>query len=93
MFVTDVFKLDPIKPDPEKNEINIKDAPQGTFYENRNGEISLIKKDEKGMYKIYHQEKMLDVEFPTFEEAEKYVKRNFQSWLQYDRNLNKLKKN
>lgn len=91
LFVTDVFHLEPIKPDPEKNESNVRDALQGTYYENRNGEISLIKKNNMGKYILVHQGELQQVKFSTFEEAEKYVKRNYQSWMQFDREMHKNK--
>lgn len=93
LFVTDVFHLEPIKPDPEKNEVNVKDALHGTYYENRNGEISFIKKNNMGKYILVHQGRLQEVQFKTFEEAEKYVKRTYQSWLQFDRDMNKYHKN
>ena len=89
LFVTDVFHVEPIRPDPEKNEINVKDAPYGTYYENRKGEISFIKKDKDGMYTVTHEGKLLPERFSTFEKAEIYVKRNYQSWLRYYRDMNK----
>jgi len=90
LFVTDAFALQPIKPDPEKNEYNVKDADHGTYYENYNGEISYVKKLNPNMYEVYHQGKLVEGKiFQTFDEAETFIKRNYQSWLQFDRDLKK----
>lgn len=90
MFVLDVFHIPPLKPDPEKNEINVKDSPGGTFYENHQGEVFCIIKNENHRYRILQDGKMKEEqEFPTFAEAERFVKRKFAAWLQYDRDLNK----
>ncbi|MCU9614469.1 DHHA1 domain-containing protein [Caldibacillus lycopersici] len=89
LFITDVFSHEPIKPDPEKNEYNTKDADHGTYYENRKGEISFIKKLADGQYEVYHQGKLLEEKHASFEEAERFVKRNFASWLQFDRDMKK----
>lgn len=88
LFVTDIFHIPPLRPDPEKNEINVKDSPYGTYYENHLGEISFIYKNDDGEYEIEHEGKRIEnVRFQTFQEAENYVKRNFRSWLRYDRDI------
>jgi uncharacterized protein len=83
-FVVNVFPLSPIKPDPEKNEMNIKDSTYGTCYENRKGEISYIRPLSNGHYEVIHHRKKLEQPFDSFESAENYIKRNYSSWLCYD---------
>jgi oligoribonuclease NrnB/cAMP/cGMP phosphodiesterase (DHH superfamily) len=83
-FVVNVFDLPPLKPDPERNEFNVKGAPFGTAYENRNGEISYIRPLPDGAFEIIHDGKKLEEQFPTFEAAEHHLKRQFASWLRYD---------
>lgn len=90
LFVTDVFGVRPLRPDPEKNDHNVKDAPQGTYYENYQGEISFIKKNGQNQYEVHHQGKLIEgATFANFEQAERYVKRTFTSWLQFDRDMKK----
>lgn len=89
LFVTDVFHKKPLRPDPEKNEKNVKDGPNGTYYENHDGEISLIKKNEVGEYIVIHEGKELEECFSSFQDAEIFVKRNYASWLRFDRDMNK----
>lgn len=93
MFVTDVFNQEPLRPDPEKNETNVKDSPNGTYYENRKGEISFIKKNGENVYELIHNGEKVSRQFATFKEAEMFVKRNYQSWLMFDRDLHKIKNN
>lgn len=93
LFVTEIFNYDSIRPDPEKNDTNVKDAPHGTYYENRKGEISFIKKSEDGIYELTHKGEKVESAFQSFEEAEKFVKRNYQAWLQFDRDMHKMNRN
>ncbi|WP_027725130.1 DHH family phosphoesterase [Tuberibacillus calidus] len=84
LFVANVFPLQPLKPDPEQNKINVKGSPFGTYYQNRKGHVSSILPTEEGHFEVLHEGKRLDKTFPTFEDAERFVKRNYMSWLRYD---------
>nr|WP_263326182.1 oligoribonuclease [Neobacillus sp. Marseille-Q6967] len=83
-FVVNVFELSPLKPDSERNELNIKEAAYGTSYQNPKGEISYIKADKEGSYRIIHNGGILDQSFTAFSEAERYLKRNYCSYLRFD---------
>jgi oligoribonuclease NrnB/cAMP/cGMP phosphodiesterase (DHH superfamily) len=78
LFVSNVFHLDPIKTDTENNQINVKQSDEGTFYQNRKGEFTLIA-PHNHKWNIWHNGKLVDENFPTFEIAERYVKRHFAS--------------
>ncbi|MGV3488194.1 MAG: DHH family phosphoesterase [Tuberibacillus sp.] len=84
LFVTDAFALPAIKPDPERNKINVKGSEFGTYYQNRRGHVSSILPLEDGDFEVLHEGKRLDKVFPTFEDAERFIKRNYMSWLRYD---------
>ena len=83
MFVVDAFLLSPIKPDPERNKINVKDSEFGTYYQNSRGHLTSIHQVE-GEYKVIHEGKKVDKTFTTFDNAERYIKRNYMSWLRFD---------
>jgi hypothetical protein len=86
-FVTNVFQVQPIRPDADRNEFNLKEAEYGTCYLNRQGDISFIYPMGEKSFSIFHNRKKVEQTFETFDEAERYVKRNFNSWLQYDHDL------
>lgn len=83
-FVVNVFETPPIKPDPLKNEINLKEAEYGTVYQNRKKEISFLFKQPNESYLVIHNRKKLDQTFDSYLAAESFIKRNFSSWLCYD---------
>lgn len=83
-YVINVFDIPPMRPDPDRNELNIKGASYGTSYQNSNGEISYIQPQPEGKYVITIAEKKLPQLFDSYEEAEGYLKRNYASWLRYD---------
>ncbi|MDQ0200123.1 DHH family phosphoesterase [Neobacillus ginsengisoli] len=83
-YVINVFDIPPLKPEPDRNELNIKGAGYGTSYQNGNGEISFIYPQQDGKYVITHIGKKLSQVFPSFEEAELFLKRKHASRLRYD---------
>lgn len=86
-FVVKVFDSLPIKPDADRNELNLKEADYGTRYQNHKGEISYIHPIGDGTFSIIHNGKKQKFSFKTFIEAERFLKRNFYSWLQYDQEI------
>jgi hypothetical protein len=58
----------------------------GTLYVNRENERSIVVKGGNGKWKVIHGEKEV-IEFDTFEEAERFVKRRYASSLQFDNDL------
>ena len=83
-FVVDVFEVLPLKPDADRNEYNVKTSHSGTAFQNQMGDISYIIPSGDSEYYIVHNKKKLDQTFAEFEDAERYLKRNYSSWLQYD---------
>jgi oligoribonuclease NrnB/cAMP/cGMP phosphodiesterase (DHH superfamily) len=86
-FVVKVFDSLPIKPDADRNELNLKEAEYGTRYQNHKGEVSYILPSGDGTFSIIHNGKKQKFSFKTFVEAERFIKRNFNSWLQYDQEI------
>lgn len=83
-FVVNVFSIVPPKLDADRNEINVKSASYGVSYENRKGEISFIRPIEDKNFEVIHNGKKAEEVFTTYEDAERYIKRNYTSWLRYD---------
>ncbi|AGK53965.1 DHH family phosphoesterase [Bacillus sp. 1NLA3E] len=83
-FVVNVFQLSPIKPDPDRNELNVKGASYGTCYENSRGEISYILPLSNENYEVIQNNKKLEQTFDSYESAENYIKRQSNSWLRFD---------
>lgn len=92
-FVGNVFDLLPLKPDSERNEINIKGAAYGTSYQNHKGEISSICPMNDGTFKVIQNGEKQNQLFTSFAEAERDIKRKYLSWLRFDQDfLNDLAK-
>jgi uncharacterized protein len=84
-FVVNVFDILPLKPDADRNEFNLKESDVGSSYENHKGEITYIFPSGVGEFFVFHNGEKLPPSFSTFMEAETFVKRNYSSWLRYDR--------
>jgi uncharacterized protein len=87
LFVKNTFPIYAIRHDAPENELNLKGNENGTLFVNRKGEKSFVflKGDEQ--WTIHHEKKTLDDTFSTFEEAERFVKRQFASGLAFDNEL------
>lgn len=83
-FVVNVFAIPAMKVDPDRNEFNLKGAVYGTLYQNAKGEISFIQPVSNDQYAVSHKGEVLQERFPSFEEAERYIKRHYSSWLRFD---------
>lgn len=84
LFIEDVFELMPLKPDPDRNEFNVKNSTLGTSYQNHQGENSYILPTLENQFMVIHNGKKVDEDFNTIAEAERYIKRNYSSWLRPD---------
>lgn len=84
-FIVNVFALSSPKLDADRNEFNIKEAAYGSSYQNHKGEISYILKTGDSSYTIFHNGEKREQSFMSFAEAERFIKRNYTSWLRYDK--------
>ncbi|WP_108669206.1 DHH family phosphoesterase [Peribacillus acanthi] len=83
-FVTPAFEVWPRKQDAQDNTQNTKGNSHGTFYINHDKEITSIHTQKENSWKILHKKDWVNEIFPSFEEAEMYVKRHYNSWLMDD---------
>lgn len=89
MFVGNVFELPTLKPDPQHNELNVKAADYGTIYQNRKKEFYYIRPQEN-VYIVFQNGKIMEQNFESFEQAERFIKRNFAASLCFDDECLKL---
>lgn len=83
-FIADVFELNPLKPDTDRNEFNVKEMAFGTSYQNHMGESSFVLPAGNGGYDLIHNGERFEQRFPSYSEAERFLKRNYGSWLRQD---------
>ncbi|WP_428908526.1 DHH family phosphoesterase [Niallia sp. Krafla_26] len=84
LFVKEIFPLEPSKIDAPKNQHNVKNNPKGCLYENQNKEKWFIKQNENENWIVEHNHKLLPTSFATFNEAERFVKRQYNAALSRD---------
>lgn len=87
IFMEETFPQSPIKPDPEKNEFNVKETDYGTCYVNRKGDKLFIRKNKAEEWEVLYQGKKWRASFSDFKDAEREIKREFGVWLRYDNDL------
>lgn len=87
LFVSDVFHLEPILADANHNNFNIKGIENGTLYENRKGEKFFIYKKMNEHWVIQQNNKEMKNSFPSFSEADQFIKRHHLAWLVKDEML------
>ncbi|WP_421662910.1 DHH family phosphoesterase [Lysinibacillus telephonicus] len=83
-FVLDTFHLDPLQEDAKRNRYNIKQSSFGSLYKNRNEDIFLIYLKSDEHWVIEKNKIALEQTFTSFEQAERFLKRNFEAWLVRD---------
>ncbi|WP_144029011.1 DHH family phosphoesterase [Paenibacillus rigui] len=83
LYVAEPFPMEPIRADAYQNTFNLKNSAYGSLYENRKEQnVFLFSSGDSWVVDVDGEE--LDEPFPTFEEAERYVKRHYAAWLARD---------
>ena len=83
-FVLETFNLDPLREDARRNRYNIKHSLFGCLYKNQTEEIFFLYPSGESEWVIEKNKKILDSKFESFEDGEKYLKRNYATWLVRD---------
>jgi oligoribonuclease NrnB/cAMP/cGMP phosphodiesterase (DHH superfamily) len=83
LYVAKPFPMEPIRADAFKNTFNLKNSIYGSLYENRKEQRIFIF-PAGGGWEIDVDGNELDEHFSTFEEAERFVKRQYAAWLVRD---------
>ncbi|WP_067726998.1 DHH family phosphoesterase [Oceanobacillus damuensis] len=83
LFVENTFPLDPLTEDAKRNRYNMKQSSFGSMYKNRSDVIFLLY-PENDHWVIEENKTKIDQHFASFEEAETFLKRNYEAWLVRD---------
>ncbi|PZE22799.1 DHH family phosphoesterase [Paenibacillus xerothermodurans] len=83
LFVAKTFPMEPIRVDAHKNRYNLKHSIYGSLYENRKQQEIFIFMAGEGWEVQVDGHELAD-HFITFEDAERFVKREFAAWLAKD---------
>lgn len=83
-FVEQTFYSEPIRRDAPNNQLNIKGSEAGTLYTTRDKQDLFIKPNENQEWILEINHKQQSQTFQSFEEAERYIKRRFGAWLNFD---------
>ncbi|WP_270181481.1 DHH family phosphoesterase [Alkalihalobacillus sp. CinArs1] len=83
IFIAKPFQLKPLKSDADRNRLNQRDGESGSFYENHEGDIIFIRQVDE-TFEVVRQGEVEDCTFHTFDDAERYVKRQYHAWLRSD---------
>ena len=83
-FVEQTFYSDPIKRDAPKNQLNVKESDTGTLYTTKDKQNLFLKPNENQEWVLEINHKQQSQSFKSFQEAERYIKRRFGAWLNFD---------
>ncbi|MDF2855189.1 MAG: oligoribonuclease, partial [Neobacillus sp.] len=83
-FVVETFHMEPLREDAKRNRFNLKNSTFGSLYKNRTNDIFFLSPVKDGEWMIERNKKELEQTFSSFEEAEKFIKRYYEAWLEKD---------
>lgn len=83
-FVLDTFHLEPLREDARRNRYNLKRSSFGTLYKSRTEELFFLYQVNDQVWAIERNKTNLEQTFTSFEEAESFLKRNYEAWLVRD---------
>jgi oligoribonuclease NrnB/cAMP/cGMP phosphodiesterase (DHH superfamily) len=84
LFVEETFPLLPLREDARRNRFNLKESSFGTLYETDSDDrIFIFQGDEKQWHIQENGEKLENV-YSSFQDAENFLKREYQAWLARD---------
>jgi uncharacterized protein len=84
LYVAEPFQLEPVRPDAFRNVFNSKASPQGSLYMNRQDDEFFVHPLDGGSWSIDMNGEPIGKSFASFDQAERYVKRQYQAWLARD---------
>lgn len=83
LYVAKTFPLEPLRTDAFRNTFNLKNSIYGSLYENSKDQRVFIFPSGAG-WEIDVDGNELNEHYSSFEEAERFVKRNYSAWLVRD---------
>ncbi|WFA07219.1 oligoribonuclease [Bacillus sp. HSf4] len=83
LYVTEPFPIEPLRADAFKNIYNLKESEYGSLYTNREEDQFFLFPSGRG-WKIQLNGVTQNETFASFQEAERFMKRNYAAWLVRD---------
>nr|WP_246246217.1 oligoribonuclease [Paenibacillus lemnae] len=84
LFAAEPFELDPLPMDAMKNQFNIKGSANGALYEAGGDATLFLFRCPSGDWAAEWNGERLPFQFPSFEDAERHIKRQYGAWLARD---------
>lgn len=84
LFIADTFHFNPLREDTKRNRYNTKHSSFGSMYKNRAEVTFVIFPDDNNTWIIEQNNNKINQTFDSFEDAEKFLKRNYEAWLVKD---------
>lgn len=83
-YVVETFHLEPLREDAKRNRYNLKRSTFGSLYRNGADEIFFLTSASENEWFIEKDHIKMQQTFSTFDEGEKFIKRNYMAWLVRD---------
>lgn len=83
-YVVETFHLEPLREDAKRNRYNLKHSTFGALYRNGMDEIFFLTSTSENEWFIEKDYIKMQQTFPSFDEGEKFIKRNYMAWLVRD---------
>jgi uncharacterized protein len=83
-FVVETFHMEPLREDAKRNRFNLKNSTFGSLYKNRLDDLFFISPANDGKWIMERNKEKIDQTYSNFEEAEKFLKRYYEAWLEKD---------
>jgi len=83
-FVFETFHLDPLREDAKRNRYNLKQSSSGSLYKNQKEEIFFLYLSGDREWVLEKNKTKVVQKFESFDEGEKFLKRNYAAWLVRD---------
>ena len=84
LFIVNTFHLEPLREDAHRNRYNVKHSTFGTLYKSRMDDVFLLYPIDEDTWAIEQNYFMREERFESFEEGERFLKRNYEAWLVRD---------
>lgn len=80
-FVAKTYPLEPLREDARRNRFNQKQSTFGTLYKSKTDEFLFLYPLSNQAWAYEKNRQKQQTKFSSFEEGEKFLKRNYEAWL------------
>ncbi|MFI2855865.1 DHH family phosphoesterase [Paenibacillus sp. JSM ZJ436] len=81
LYAAEPFELDPLPLDAPRNAYNVKASEHGVLYDTPGKSNILLYQSGSGNWTAEWDKEALPFDFPSFEDAERHIKRHYGAWL------------